>query len=207
MVFGFLRKKEQKPVAPITNQYDYRAKIQEISIKMRILSEKLEQNEARLQEKSKRLFDKVVRAEALKDREKAAIYADEIVQVRKVAKTVWIGVAALEKVTMRLDTVRSAMEVKDLLTSPELGVLKPLSETLRGVMPEVSLELGKLNEGMEEIAMSFGTMGDQAYIPEESDEEVQAILRQASEVASQRMKSAFPDLPNPMSEKESSYRF
>ena len=207
MVFGFLRgKREVKQVEPIRVQLDPRARLQEISIKLRILIEKLERSEAALEDKNKQLFEKVVKAEATKERERAALYANEIVQIKKIAKTIWIAITALEKVTLRLDTVKSAIEAKDILTSPELGVLRPLSESLRGVMPEVSLELSKINENLEEVTMSFGTIDNYSYVTEERDEEVQAILRQASEVAVQRMKSSFPDLPalDKESEKEQS---
>jgi len=173
---------------------------------LRILIEKLERSEAALEDKNKQLFEKVVKAEATKERERAALYANEIVQIKKIAKTIWIAITALEKVTLRLDTVKSAIEAKDILTSPELGVLRPLSESLRGVMPEVSLELSKINENLEEVTMSFGTIDNYSYVTEERDDEVQAILRQASEVAVQRMKSSFPDLPalDKESEKEQS---
>jgi len=207
MVFGFLRgKREVKQVEPIRVQLDPRARLQEISIKLRILIEKLERSEAALEDKNKQLFEKVVKAEATKERERAALYANEIVQIKKIAKTIWIAITALEKVTLRLDTVKSAIEAKDILTSPELGVLRPLSESLRGVMPEVSLELSKINENLEEVTMSFGTIDNYSYVTEERDDEVQAILRQASEVAVQRMKSSFPDLPalDKESEKEQS---
>jgi len=193
MVLEFLRgRKQEKPIEPIKVQVDPRARLQEISIKLRILIEKLERSEAALEDKNKQLFEKVVKAEAAKEKERAAVYANEIVQIRKIAKTIWIGITALEKVTLRLDTVKSAIEAKDILTSPELGVLRPLSETLRGVMPEVSLELSKINENLEEVTMSFGTMDHYEYVTEERDEEVQGILRQASEVAVQRMKNVFP---------------
>ncbi len=203
MVFEFLRgKKQEKPTQPITEKVDPRVRLQEISIKLRILIEKLERSEAALEDKNKQLFEKVVKAEAAKEKERAAVYANEIVQIRKIAKTIWIGITALEKVTLRLDTVKSAIEAKEILTSPELGVLRPLSETLRGVMPEVSLELSKINENLEEVTMSFGTIDHYDYVTEERDEEVQSILRQASEVAVQRMKSSFPDLPTLEKESE-----
>lgn len=197
MVFGFLRRrKDERPVQPIIERIDPRVRLQEISIKLKILIEKLERSEAALEEKNKQLFEKVVRAESMKEKERAALYANEIVQVRKIAKTIWIAITALEKVALRLETVKSAIEAKEILTSPELGVLRPLSESLRGVMPEVSLELTKINENLEEVTMSFGTIEPYStYFSEEHDEEVQAILRQASEIAVQRMKTSFPDLP------------
>ena len=116
-------------------------------------------------------------------------------QVRKIAKTILVAITTLEKVVLRLDTVKEAIEAKEILSSPELGVLRPLTESLRGVMPEVSLELGKINENLEEAMLSFGTIDSYNYVPEVRDEDVQAILKEASEVAVQRMKTSFPELP------------
>jgi division protein CdvB (Snf7/Vps24/ESCRT-III family) len=71
-------------------------------------------------------------------------------------------------------------------------------------MPEVSLELGKINENLEEAMMSFGTIDSYNYVPEVRDQDVQSILREASEVAVQRMKTSFPELPGTSRENERS---
>jgi division protein CdvB (Snf7/Vps24/ESCRT-III family) len=196
MVLNFLfGKKEQKPVQPIREAVDPRVKMGEVSIKLRVLIDKLQRSYDALISKKDQLFERVVRAEAEKDRERAAVYASEIVQVRKIAKTILVAITTLEKVVLRLDTVKEAIEAKEILSSPELGVLRPLTESLRGVMPEVSLELGKINENLEEAMLSFGTIDSYNYVPEVRDEDVQAILKEASEVAVQRMKTSFPELP------------
>jgi len=196
MVLNFLfGRKEQKPVTPIREHVDPRVKMGEVSIKLRVLVDKLQRSYDALSAKKDQLFERVVRAEAEKDRERAAVYASEIIQVRKIAKTILVAITTLEKVVLRLDTVKEAMEAKEILSSPELGVLRPLTETLRGVMPEVSLELGKISENLEEAMLSFGTIDAYSYMPEVRDQDVQAILKEASEVAVQRMKTSFPELP------------
>jgi len=205
MVLNFLfGKKEQKPVKPIVEHVDPRVKMGEVSIKLRILVDKLQRSYDALVNKKDQLFERVVRAEAEKDKERAAVYASEIVQVKKIAKTILVATTTLEKVVLRLDTVKEAIEAKDILSSPELGVLRPLTEQLRGVMPEVSLELGKINENLEEAMMSFGTIDSYNYVPEIRDQDVQSILKEASEVAVQRMKTSFPELPGTARETERS---
>jgi division protein CdvB (Snf7/Vps24/ESCRT-III family) len=205
MVLNFLfGKKEQKPVQPIMEHVDPRVKMGEVSIKLRILVDKLQRSYDALVNKKDQLFERVVRAEAEKDRDRAAVYASEIVQVKKIAKTILVAITTLEKVVLRLDTVKEAIEAKEILSSPELGVIRPLTEQLRGVMPEVSLELGKINENLEEAMMSFGTIDSYNYVPEVRDQDVQSILREASEVAVQRMKTSFPELPGTSRENERS---
>jgi len=205
MVLNFLfGRKEQKPVQPIREHVDPRVKMGEVSIKLRILVDKLQRSYDALTTKKDQLFERVVRAEAEKDRERAAVYASEIVQVRKIAKTILVAITTLEKVVLRLDTVKEAIEAKEILSSPELGVLRPLTESLRGVMPEVSLELGKISENLEEAMMSFGTIDSYSYMPQVRDQDVQSILKEASEVAVQRMKTSFPDLPSATRETERS---
>jgi len=198
MVLEFLfgKKKVERPIKPISEPIDYRSKIQEINVKLKIQKEKLERSLANLEYKNKQLFDKVVKAQTEKNKEWAVLYANEMVQVKKIASTISTAIAALEKVSLRLETVLVTMDVKDLLTSPEIATLKPLSESLRGVMPEVSAELNKISESLDEVALSFGAAEGYTSVPYVKDEDVQAILKEASMVAAQRVKSAFaePDL-------------
>jgi len=195
-LFGRNKVKPEKPIEPIAEKIDYRQKIQEINVKLRIQKEKLERSLANLEYKNKQLFDKVVKAQAEKNKDWAVLYANEMVQVKKIASTISTAIAALEKVSLRLETVLVTMDVKDLLTSPEVAILKPLSESLRGVMPEVSMELNKISESLDEVALSFGAAEGYNTVQYVKDEDVQSILREASIAAAQRIKNTFaqPDL-------------
>ncbi len=186
-LFGRSKVKPEKPIEPIAEKIDYRQKIQEINVKLKIQKEKLERSLANLEYKNKQLFDKVVKAQAEKNKEWAILYANEMVQVKKIASTISTAIAALEKVSLRLETVLVTMDVKDLLTSPEVAILKPLSESLRGVMPEVSMELNKISESLDEVALSFGAAEGYSTIQYVKDEDVQSILREASIAAAQRI--------------------
>ncbi|MBO3801551.1 MAG: Snf7 family protein [Thermoproteota archaeon] len=190
-LFGKNKVKPEKPIEPIAEKIDYRQKIQEINVKLKIQKEKLERSLANLEYKNKQLFDKVVKAQAEKNKEWAVLYANEMVQVKKIASTISTAIAALEKVSLRLETVLVTMDVKDLLTSPEVAILKPLSESLRGVMPEVSMELNKISESLDEVALSFGAAEGYNTIQYVKDEDVQSILREASIAAAQRIRNTF----------------
>ncbi|MGB9805985.1 MAG: hypothetical protein ACP5KW_01790 [Thermoproteota archaeon] len=190
-LFGRSKVKPEKPIEPIAEKIDYRQKIQEINVKLKIQKEKLERSLANLEYKNKQLFDKVVKAQAEKNKEWAILYANEMVQVKKIASTISTAIAALEKVSLRLETVLVTMDVKDLLTSPEVAILKPLSESLRGVMPEVSMELNKISESLDEVALSFGAAEGYSTVQYVKDEDVQSILREASIAAAQRIKNTF----------------
>lgn len=194
MVLDFLfgrKVRPKEPIEPIAEKIDYRQKIQEINVKLKIQKEKLERSLANLEYKNKQLFDKVVKAQAEKNKEWAILYANEMVQVKKIASTISTAIAALEKVSLRLETVLVTMDVKDLLTSPEVAILKPLSESLRGVMPEVSMELNKISESLDEVALSFGAAEGYNTVQYVKDEDVQSILKEASIAAAQRIRSTF----------------
>ena len=65
MVLNFLfGKKEQKPVQPIREAVDPRVKMGEVSIKLRVLIDKLQRSYDALISKKDQLFERVVRAEA-----------------------------------------------------------------------------------------------------------------------------------------------
>jgi division protein CdvB (Snf7/Vps24/ESCRT-III family) len=63
-------------------------------------------------------------------------------------------------------------------------------------MPEVSMELNKISESLDEVALSFGAAEGYNTVQYVKDEDVQSILREASIAAAQRIKNTFaqPDL-------------
>jgi len=109
------------------------------------------------------------------------------------AKVVLRGQLALEQVLLRLETVE---EFGDFAASmkPVIGVVHSLRSQLAGVIPEVSYELGVINEDLNKIVVDIGESGGRAWEIEPTGE-AQKILDDASALAEQRMKEKFPELP------------
>ncbi|QIW25349.1 hypothetical protein EWF20_08370 [Sulfolobus sp. S-194] len=150
---------------------------------------------SKLQERDKALFEKVVEAQMNKDTARAAMYANEIAEIRKVTKQLLTTQIALEQVELRLETIS---ELGDVFTSliPVLGVVRELRQAMKGIMPELSVELAELEEGLQEVVIEAGEFTGGGIDYTMTTPEARKILEEASVVAEQRMKEKFPSLPS-----------
>jgi len=165
------------------------------SYKVRSMVSRLEVFIERLRERDRTLFERVVDALTQGDEIRAAMYANEIAEIRKMVKQLTITQVALEQVTLRLDTVITMGDVMAGLI-PVVGVIKELKSVIKGIMPEMSLELSEIEEGLRDVVISAGEAlgmptGDIYTTPE-----ARKILEEAKVVAEQRMKEKFPELPS-----------
>jgi division protein CdvB (Snf7/Vps24/ESCRT-III family) len=169
--------------------------------KIRSLISRLEVFVERLRDRDRTLFERVVDSLTQGDEVRATMYANEIAEIRKLVKQLTITQVALEQVALRIETVLVTGDVLSGLI-PVAGVIKELRNILRGVMPEMSLELQEIEEGLRDVVISTGEalgtpIGDIYASPE-----ARKILEEAKIVAEQRMKEKFPELPVVTSVKE-----
>jgi division protein CdvB (Snf7/Vps24/ESCRT-III family) len=163
--------------------------------KIKVQKNRLEYTLNKLQERANSLFEKVVDAQVKKDADRAALYASEVAEVRKVAKTILSSIFALERIGLRLETVR---DVGDLVSAmgPVVGVVKEVKQNLMGIMPEVAFELGEVDEILQgtvtELGEFTGVEMNNIYVTDEA----RKVMEEASAIAEQRMKEQFPELPS-----------
>jgi len=169
-------------------------RINNVLRRLKIQLDKLEQTADRLQSRDKELFDKCVKAMMVKDEARAAMYANEIAEVRKMARIIIRSQLALEQVTMRLETVE---ELGDMMVQmgPVVGVVKAINVQLAGVIPEVAGELESINDVLNGVVLEAGDVTGRPYDIKFSDEEARNVLNEANAVAEQHMKDRFPELP------------
>jgi division protein CdvB (Snf7/Vps24/ESCRT-III family) len=146
---------------------------------------RLEQASYRLKERDKVLFQTCIGALKNRNKERAAICANEIVEVRKLIKFLYNVGLAIERVVLRLETIR---ELSDIVIDlkPALKLLQNVSQELIEVLPDVSFELNKVNETISETLSSTRMTADESIIPvggktpggEEILNEVHAELQQ-----------------------------
>jgi division protein CdvB (Snf7/Vps24/ESCRT-III family) len=163
--------------------------------KLSAMISRLDAHISRMQERDRALFERVIEAQMSKDTARAAMYANEVAEIRKATKQLLVTQIALEQVKLRMETVS---EIGDVFVNlmPVVGVVNQLRTSLKGVMPEISLELSELGDGLEEVVMESGDfMGGSSYGVAESPE-ARKILEEATAVAEQKMKEQFPDLPS-----------
>ena len=184
----------EKLKAVFKPQQSLRYKLVMADYKLRTTISRLDVYISKLQERDRSLFEKVVEAQMSKDTMRAAMYANEIAEIRKITKQLLATQVALEQVQLRLETVT---ELGDVYTSlvPVLGVIRELRYSLKGVMPELSVELADLEEGLQDIVIEAGEFTGGSVDYTATSPEAKKILEEASMIAEQRMKEKFPSLP------------
>ncbi len=162
--------------------------------KIKVQKNRMEYTLNRLQERANALFEKVVDAQVKKDTARAAMYAGEVAEIRKVAKSIMSSIFALERISLRLETVR---DVGDLVTAlgPVVGVVKEVKANLMGVMPEVAFELMEVDELLQSTVMELGEFTGVPVGNMMISDEAKKVMEEAAIIAEQRMKEQFPELP------------
>jgi division protein CdvB (Snf7/Vps24/ESCRT-III family) len=176
------------PPAPLKPRIDHAIRRLELQIN------KLDQSSERFSQKDKVLFAKIVDAYAKHDSAHANIYANELAEVRKMAKLVMNARLALDQVVLRMRTVT---EFGDLVSTlgPCIGVLRSVNVGLCGVLPEAENELGEIGNMLSGLMFDCGTSSGMSLNFNSVDEDAAKILNEAATVAEQKISANFPDLP------------
>jgi division protein CdvB (Snf7/Vps24/ESCRT-III family) len=169
-------------------------RVNECLYKLKVQQRKLERTSYQMQQRDQGLYGKCVLATQSKNTQLAAMYANECAELRKMAKIVLHCEMALETVTLRLQTIRDFGEIAYTMR-PVAHVVGVLKSQLEGVLPEVSMELGEVNETLEGMVIEVGDMAETSVGTSVSSGDAQQILQEANTVAEQKMKERFPELP------------
>jgi len=201
--FPWSKKKEVQPApVPPVESGKMRDRVTEIIMRLRVQNEKLNRTTQKLQSRAKELFDQCVQAETNKDKDRAAIYANEIAELRKMNRVILRSQHSLERVTIRLETVKEFGDVMGVL-GPAVNIVQQIQGELTGVVPEVAGDLAKVDEMLDTLLVEAGTVTGETVDVSVHDEEASKVLKEASEIAAQRMKVSFPDLPEAFKHLES----
>jgi division protein CdvB (Snf7/Vps24/ESCRT-III family) len=156
---------------------------------------KLEQASFRLKERDRILFQTCVNALNNKNRERAAICANEIAEVRKLLKFLYNVEIAIERVILRLETIR---ELSDIVIDlkPALKILQGVSQQLFDLLPDVSAELNKVSEEINETLYSTRINADEAIIPVNiKTPEGEEVLKEVSGFLERKIAEKLPEPP------------
>ena len=162
--------------------------------KIRSMISKLDVFIERLKERDRMLFERVVEALTVKDETRAKMYAGEVAQIRKIIKQLTITQVALEQISLRLETIHVFGDVIAGLV-PVIGVVKELKGILKGILPEMSLELAEVEEVLRDLVIEVGEVTGVSVGDLYASPEARKILEEAKVIAEQRMKEKFPELP------------
>jgi division protein CdvB (Snf7/Vps24/ESCRT-III family) len=174
---------------------------------LRVQQNKLEQAGYRLKERDKVLFESCMGALKRNNKEKAAICANEISEIRKLIKFLYSVQLAIERVVLRLETIRELSEiVVDL--KPALKLLQDVSHDLFQVLPDVSSELNNVNSTISETLYATKITTDESVIPvNRKTAGGEEILKEVSSFIEQKLEENLPEPPTgPVREQASSVK-
>ena len=129
------------------------------------------------------------------NKEKAAICATEIAEVRKLVKFLYNVQLAIERVILRLETIR---ELGDIVADlkPALRLLQGVSQELFQVLPDVSSELNTVNETIQETLHVTKISTDENLIPVgKKTEGGEEILKEVTCFMQQKLAETLPEPP------------
>ena len=179
-----------KPDEPLKNRIDFAQK------KLQLQITKLSGINEKLQTKHDKIFEKCVNAQRSNKPVYAQAYAGELAQVRKMKNMVSGAKLSMEQVKLRLDTVSELGDVVVTL-SPCMSIIKGLSPSLSGIMPEANASMQDLSQILGDV-MSGSSVGmeDNFTSTPETNSDTLAILEEAHNVIAGQTKSSIPEVPS-----------
>jgi division protein CdvB (Snf7/Vps24/ESCRT-III family) len=162
---------------------------------LRVQQNKLEQASYRLKERDRILFENCMGALKKNNKERAAMCANEIAEVRKLIKFLYNVQLAIERVVLRLETNK---ELSDIVVDlkPALKLLQNVSQELFQVLPDVSSELNNVNEAIHETLCVTKISTDESVIPVgRKTEGGEQILKEVTNFIEQKLTETLPEPP------------
>ncbi|PIW32234.1 MAG: hypothetical protein COW27_04880 [Nitrosopumilales archaeon CG15_BIG_FIL_POST_REV_8_21_14_020_37_12] len=179
-----------KPDVPLKNKIEFAQR------KLQFQISKLETITEKLQKKHNDMFEKVVNAQKARNMSYAQAYAAELVQVRKMRDMVKGAKLSMEQIQLRLNTVSELGDVVVTL-SPCMSIIKGLSPSLSGLMPEANASMQDLSQILGDVMSGSSIEGaDMLNIGNHQSADSLAILEEAHSVIAGQTKQSIPDIPD-----------
>lgn len=178
-----------KPDEPLKNKIDFAQK------KLQFQISKLDSIDEKLKKKHDVIFEKIVNAQRNNKNGYAQAYAGELAQVRKMKNMVSGAKLSMEQIKLRLDTVSELGDVVVTL-SPCMSIIKGLSPSLNGIMPEANASMQDLSQILGDVMSgSSMSLGETMSVGTETNADTLAILEEAHSVIAGKTKAVIPDVP------------
>ncbi|NIO38358.1 hypothetical protein GTO27_11760, partial [Candidatus Bathyarchaeota archaeon] len=163
--------------------------------RLKVQQHQIRQVSFRLKSRDRALFETCVHALKNQNKDRAAICANEIAEVKKLIKFLYNVELAIERVFLRLETIR---ELSDIIIDlkPAVRLLQKVSKQLFEVMPDVSSELSKVNDVITETLHSTKVRTGASIIPiGDANPAGKEILEEASDFLEREMYEKLPEPP------------
>lgn len=140
---------------------------------------------------------KVVNAQKSHNNAYAQAYANELVQVRKMKNMISGAKLSMEQIQLRLNTVSELGDVVVTL-SPCMSIIKGLSPSLSGIMPEATSSMQDLSQILGDVMSGSSMEGNDLMSigNTNNNADTLAILEEAHSIIAGQTKSSIPDIPD-----------
>lgn len=171
-----------------------KSQIEQANRQIRLLISQLDGTVNRIRQRDSTIFKNVVSSLAKHDMQHAAVYANELSEVRKMGKMVTQAQLAMEQISLRLGTINDLGEIANTL-APAVSVIRTMKDGLRAALPEADKEINEISGLLSSVLVDASTTGGFSLNFDAANEDAQKVLEEASAVAEQRMKDSFPEIP------------
>lgn len=171
-----------------------KSQIDQANRQIRVLISQLDSTVNRIKQRDSTIFKNVVSSLAKHDMQHAAVYANELSEVRKMGKMVTQAQLAMEQISLRLGTINDLGEIASTL-APAVSVIRNMKEGLRMALPEADKEIGEISGLLSSVLVDASTTGGFSLNFDAANEDAAKVLEEAAAVAEQRMKESFPEIP------------
>ena len=178
-----------RPDEPLKNKIEFAQR------KLQGQITKLESINIKLQKKHDSIFEKIVNAQKTHNNGYAKAYASELAQVRKMKNMVSGAKLSMEQVQLRLSTVSELGDVVVTL-SPAMSLIKGLSSSLSGIMPEANASMQDLSSVLGDV-LTGSSVNETGLLDNGVSEnpDTLAILEEAHSVIEGQTKVSIPEVP------------
>ncbi len=179
-----------RPDEPLKNKIEFAQK------KLQTQISKLEGIDNKLQKKHDMIFEKIVNAQKTHNNGYAKAYANELSQIRKMKNMVSGAKLSMEQVQLRLSTVSELGDVVVTL-SPAMSLIKGISSSLGGIMPEANASMQDLSSILGDV-LTDSSVNDSSLLNSgiSDNSDTLAILEEAHSVIEGQTKVSIPEIPN-----------
>jgi division protein CdvB (Snf7/Vps24/ESCRT-III family) len=178
-----------------------KSQIEEANRQIRLLISQLDNTVNRIRQRDSTIFKNVVSSLAKHDMQHAAVYANELSEIRKMGKMVTQAQLAMEQISLRLGTINDLGEIASTL-APAVSVIRNMKEGLRMALPEADKEISEISGLLSSVLVDASTTGGISLNFDAANEDAQKVLEEAASVAEQRMKESFPEIPTEVISRE-----
>ena len=170
-----------KPEAPLKNRIDTAQK------KLQLQISRLGEIDTKLKSKHN--------AKKSNNENYAKVYANELVELRKMKNMVGSAKLSMEQVQLRLNTVSELGDVVVTL-SPCMSLIKGLSTSLGDMMPSAAASMQDLSNMLGDIVTGSSlTHDDSIGIIETSNSDAMSILEEAQSIVEGNIRNNMPEPP------------